>query len=278
MTAAICIRGDLATRPCPNKGPQWLQPDGVILHPLMGIVVCGKGDYLILVLMTYWLNPAKKCWSQTMTMDFFLFLRVFLTEQQHIWNVIMLLVILFRWPRKFLLERFSPSIRANWFLLSTESLFQREVGKGRRGRINLYQQARRRLGVFVSLPALGCICVDNLFSVYLLIAPTYKVPGNTTQNTLHLLEGSGDFPELISLRSVSLSLPVWNAFTGCLRWTPQGAQYFALSNIESWGEGFLFSSLVSFDYLSRCQGWLPISPFLDSRPSAFSCGEAGGSG
>lgn len=32
----------------------------------------GEGDYLILVLMTYQLNPAKKQrWSQTMTMDFF---------------------------------------------------------------------------------------------------------------------------------------------------------------------------------------------------------------
>lgn len=32
----------------------------------------GEGDYLILVLMTYQLNPAKRQrWSQTMTMDFF---------------------------------------------------------------------------------------------------------------------------------------------------------------------------------------------------------------
>lgn len=73
-----------------------------------GLVVCGLGDYLILPV-----EPSQEEALVTMTMDFSLLKRVFPPEQRPIWSVTMPLAILSQCPRKSLLERFSPSIRAN---------------------------------------------------------------------------------------------------------------------------------------------------------------------
>lgn len=58
-------------------------------------------------------EPSQEEALVTMTMDFSLLKIVFPPEQQPIWSVTMPLAILSQCPRKSLLERFSPSIRAN---------------------------------------------------------------------------------------------------------------------------------------------------------------------
>lgn len=122
--AAICVRGDLV-RGSARAGPSVIRAGQANISPSDGSSGVWYRRLSHPQVNDLPVEPRQEEVPVTLTLDFSLVKIVFLPEQQHIWSMIVPLAILSRCPRKSLLERCSPSIRANGFLLSTESLFQR---------------------------------------------------------------------------------------------------------------------------------------------------------